>query len=100
MTWKPTPKSRLIIAHRLDPVSGAWTPCEYKDLKRGDIFKAFAGDSEIDAISFEAVDQKDWVALCWTDPVKAMPPFRDKKEGYMIEVTTGPLAAMMKVLAS
>jgi hypothetical protein len=96
MSWKPTPKSRLIIARRLDVETGEWAPCRYTDLKPGDIFKAFAGDNQIDPTTQDEVEDYSIAALCHAHPVRAT----EDGVGHMVEVTVAPIADLMRMVSN
>jgi hypothetical protein len=95
MSWHPTPKRSLITAKRLTG-GGAWVDCEYKDLKKGDVFKAFYQGEQIEPVSLAPVDRDDHVGVCVSDA------FRNDAfdQGYTVEIDFGPLDEVMKLRAS
>ena len=98
--WRgPTPERRRVRARRLNVETGVWEPCEYRDLRRGDIFRAFAPDGmQLDpglvgeeGISAEEPDDS-MASLCLGD---AMKDVRTRGEGYCVEVLTAPLGELL-----
>lgn len=64
MSWRPTPKSHLIKISRYDREAGDWGNCEFKDLRRGDLYAAFALDGErLNPATLEPTGRPDLVAL-------------------------------------
>lgn len=109
--WRETPEDQRAYAMRLDPATGQWSRCWYSDLRKGDIFKAFAFDgTRMHPYDGDEVDQDDErVALVTNDPVKsneALFPdgvpatITDVSKGWAVEVIYGPLHEMMKDVAS
>ena len=94
MHWKETPKSRRITARRFDPITGAETPCDYRDLKPGDFFRSFAGDNQIDPMKMELCEDQYIAAFVCGAPQPAV----HRGEGYEVEIISGPWPALrMKV---
>jgi len=109
--WQETPEDKRAYAMRLDPTTGQWARCWYSDLRKGDIFKAYAFDGRrmhpCDGDELDPDDEN--VALVTNDPIKSHealwpdgPPrtVSDPGKGWAVELVYGPLANIMKDMAS
>ncbi len=83
--WHPTQTDGLITARRLNSRTGEWEFCQYGDLKKGDVFKAYFGRRQINPLALSP-DYCNIVALCLADAV------RDtfyRGYGYGVEIEVG-----------
>ena len=95
MAWRPTPKSRLIVAKRLDPASGQWLDCAFSDLRAGDIFKAFRGDVQVDLLTGNECEPDD-VGIAEADAQRDL----ERGEGYGVLATAGRYPDILRRVAA
>jgi hypothetical protein len=68
--WHPTPPDEVIRAERL--VGDGWVPCNYQDLRKGDVFRSRDPDGNlINQVTLE--DDENAVAIAVDDPIKNDP---------------------------
>ena len=85
---------RILVARRLNALKGSWEPCSYKDLRRGDVFKAFDGDTQVHPITLRKARQEDVVGFCHCDAVC----FADGD--WRVDLSAGVLADVMRAVAN
>lgn len=87
MAWKLTPKSERFDIKRYDRESGQWGPCEFSELRKGDIYAAFAHDgTQLEPVTGEPVGRPDMVARTTMDARHS----ETRGFGYEAEVMVGP----------
>lgn len=90
MAWRETPPERRVTAHVVCPQTlRVLKIVEYKDLRRGDLFRAYLDDKVIDTLTYEEPDDPNDVNICLTEPQ------RMEVEGYGVEVYTGNVADVL-----
>lgn len=101
MAWRSTPKQKLILAERFDRTTGTWSECQYRDLKRGDIFRSMWNGEKMSylpevpddgVVGIKIIDDAD-VLLCTDDAI----PNRYLGHGYCVEVISGPFDDILKM---
>lgn len=89
MSWRPTPKSRRVQALRIDGET-----IDYKDLKRGDVFRVVAFDGTfVHPIDLEP-DETTW-AFVDSQPERNT---TTRNVGYQVPIYFGTLDEMKKRL--
>jgi hypothetical protein len=76
--WEPTPEGSRMKAERL--VGGLWEPCEYSEIRKGDIFRSRDPDGQLCHIHTAEPDE-DSVGLA-TDDARKMDPHGSDGQWY------------------
>lgn len=94
MSWKATPKARLISATKLDLTTGVFIACKMTDLRAGDVFKAYYEEQPVNPISREFLAEDNEAGVVHEDARKS------DVEGYFFECTWGPYPDVLKHAAN